>query len=272
MLKLIPLLLCMIVLAGCSNKEDSSISTEDILQGIDTGAANKLAAENRKETATTEEFDEPEELRKTASKEKMKTTTQKSMPTTDAVTSSNKNKTDGPYTVQVNVYSLRRPAERLSEKLSALGYTAYVAEIEAPTPGLSGIQYRVRVGGFPTRPEAEKCGQELSEKLSLEYWIDYRKNDNTTENYSAVSHDYNYGTQGNTNAYEPSPATYNDIPATSTAAPTPTTPIYNSPTEPEKPADTYQPAPDPQPAQTYDSPTEPVPDNTQQQPAEKFEF
>jgi len=250
-------LLTLLAATGCKKKSESSISAEDIIKDMDSLALNKTGNAPAA-GATSEEFDEPEELRKPA----------KAAPPAAAASSSVTKFSseysfveNGRYTLQVNVYSLRRPAERLSEKLTKMGYVSYVAEIESPLPQLSGVQYRVRVGGFATRSEAEKCGQELTEKHSLEYWIDYRKNDNTTENYSTTN-------STNSNSYT------NDTYTTPAApAPEPEPAPYIPPaTEPE-PAPYVPPTADPAPATDPVPVTDSVPSVIEPAPAPaKFEF
>ncbi|MBL8028844.1 MAG: SPOR domain-containing protein [Fibrobacteres bacterium] len=262
---------------GCKKKEESTISAEEIIKGMDSLATTK---KENTEIAANETFDEPEELSsakkvtqnealtkavsepvKETEKVKTEPVVQQKKPETTVpnVPASANGYTftpDGYYTLQVHVYSMRQPAEKLSEKLSQLGYRSYVAEIESPQPQLSGIQYRVRVGAFRTRAEAEKCGQEIKEKLTLDYWIDYRKNDNTTENYS-TSAGSSYQPAA---APEPEPAPY---------VPPAAEPVQTYTPPPAEPAPAPAPVPEPAapvPAQTT-SPAPPAPAPTPAQPA-----
>ncbi len=257
-------LLCLLLLfmSGCKGKEESSISAEDILRGADSLAAERLKAAQNAETVSHDLLDEPEEISKPKAG-KTKIESSKPLPKRvvnepqDFATSNKGAAGEGIYAIQVNVFSLKRPAERLSEKLSGMGYHSYVAEVESPVQGLNGIQYRVRVGGFQTRNEARKCGEELNQKLGLDFWIDYRKNDNTTDNYS-TSAPYQESWQ---------------------ATPPPSQPEFPQqqqttypPYEPEQPIEPTQPVEPEQPA----SPEPPVvrePENSTTPPStEKFEF
>jgi len=57
-----------------------------------------------------------------------------------------------PYTVQVGVYDARRPADRVVQHLSELGYSAFLAEF----PNRTGrTRYRIYVGRFVTKQEAD---------------------------------------------------------------------------------------------------------------------
>jgi cell division septation protein DedD len=54
----------------------------------------------------------------------------------------------GIYVVQVNSTAMRGGAEKMANKLKSMGFPAYVAEVENPTPELVGLYFRVRIGGF----------------------------------------------------------------------------------------------------------------------------
>ncbi|GEM_PF-1630432 len=72
----------------------------------------------------------------------------------------------GPYTIQVASFAERKGAEALSQKLKRKGYQAYVATGEVPQ---KGIRYRVRIGHYPNRAEAQKAAERIhdAEKLSF---------------------------------------------------------------------------------------------------------
>lgn len=62
------------------------------------------------------------------------------------------------WTVQVAAFRSPEPAEALQRALAASGYEAYVT----PSTGEDGmVRYRVRVGGYPSRSEAEKVVERL---------------------------------------------------------------------------------------------------------------
>jgi DedD protein len=60
--------------------------------------------------------------------------------------------TDGAYTLQVVSYDAREPAESFAATLRARGHKAFVAQADVPGRGRF---FRVRVGPFTTRKEAE---------------------------------------------------------------------------------------------------------------------
>jgi cell division septation protein DedD len=70
----------------------------------------------------------------------------------------------GMHTVQVGSYRSKMQASTLVEKLNKKGYPAYLIEASIPQKGL---WYRIRVGYFQTREEAEKISSEIKEKEKL---------------------------------------------------------------------------------------------------------
>ncbi len=137
--------------------------------------------------------------------------------------SSNAFSAGGKYVVQVLVFQTRSRADALVEKLSGLGFPAYVAEVENPTSELSGTFYRVRIGDFATREEAAAFGQESLTPQGYEFWVDAKANDGVGAG------------SGSSVAPEPAPAK---------AAPLP------SPPHPTPAAAVTPPAPAPKPAAT----------------------
>ena len=85
---------------------------------------------------------------------------------------------DGRYVVQVNSTALQGGAQRMVNKLKNLGYPAYVAEVENPTPELIGLYFRVRIGGFDALSEAKAFAENALSPDGYDYWIDRKANDN----------------------------------------------------------------------------------------------
>jgi cell division septation protein DedD len=74
--------------------------------------------------------------------------------------------TDG-YAVQLAALNSRTEAEAMAQRLLAKGYTAYVL---APTGGTPAV-FRVRVGTFPTRREAQTVAARLEQEERFKPWI-----------------------------------------------------------------------------------------------------
>lgn len=73
----------------------------------------------------------------------------------------------GGYTVQVAAVKQRNEAEAIARRLVSRGYEAYVVE-----PGVSGARmYRVRVGSYADRGDAEKVVKRLAQEERFKPWI-----------------------------------------------------------------------------------------------------
>jgi len=83
----------------------------------------------------------------------------------------------GSIVVQVSVFKSSRQAANLVEKLAAQGYPAYVAEVENPTPEMSGTYHRVRIGRFQRIADAKAFGENTLRPAGYDYWVDNKKND-----------------------------------------------------------------------------------------------
>ena len=83
----------------------------------------------------------------------------------------------GSFVVQVSVFKNKRGAAHLVEKLANEGYPAYVAEVESPTPEMSGTYHRVRIGRFQRIADARAFGQNTLKPSGYEFWVDNKKND-----------------------------------------------------------------------------------------------
>jgi cell division protein FtsN len=74
----------------------------------------------------------------------------------------------GRFTVNVGSFKERVKAERLMNELKDKGYKAFVAEATIPQ---KGTWYRVSVGRFPSRKEAQTFAQEVKEKEGIDYFV-----------------------------------------------------------------------------------------------------
>jgi cell division protein FtsN len=78
------------------------------------------------------------------------------------------------WTVQVGAYRTRELAEEYRKSLSAAGHDAYVTAFSSSE---GTVRYRVRVGSFTTRNEAEKTASRLKAERSLNPFVTPRPAD-----------------------------------------------------------------------------------------------
>jgi len=71
------------------------------------------------------------------------------------------------YAVQIAALNVRSDAEAIARRLSNKGYAAYVV---APPDGTPAV-YRVRVGKFPTKREAETVAAKLQKEEQFKPWV-----------------------------------------------------------------------------------------------------
>jgi cell division septation protein DedD len=71
------------------------------------------------------------------------------------------------YVVQVAALNIRTEADAIAKRLSSKGYSAYVIPPPTGTPAV----YRVRVGRFGTRREAESVAAKLQREEQFKPWI-----------------------------------------------------------------------------------------------------
>ena len=71
------------------------------------------------------------------------------------------------YAVQIAALNVRTEAEAIAKRLSSKGYAAYVL---TPATGSPSV-YRVRVGKFPTRREAESVAAKLQKEEQFTPWV-----------------------------------------------------------------------------------------------------
>lgn len=74
----------------------------------------------------------------------------------------------GAYAIQVASFTNKKGAEGLSQKLKRKGYDAYVTAGEVPE---KGTRYRVRIGHYPNRAEAQKAAERIQEAEKLSFLI-----------------------------------------------------------------------------------------------------
>jgi len=82
----------------------------------------------------------------------------------------------GRYNIQIAVLPSESSARSLVRRMSNNGIRAYYAQVENPAQ-LLGSYYRVRVGFFNGRSEAENFARTRLEPLGYAWWVDKRKND-----------------------------------------------------------------------------------------------
>ena len=71
------------------------------------------------------------------------------------------------FAVQIAALNVRSEAEAIAKRLASKGYAAYVLSPANGTPAV----YRVRVGKFPTRREAETVAGRLQKEEQFKPWV-----------------------------------------------------------------------------------------------------
>ena len=71
------------------------------------------------------------------------------------------------FAVQIAALNVRSEADAIAKRLSSKGYAAYVISPATGTPAV----YRVRVGKFPTRREAETVAARLQKEEQFKPWV-----------------------------------------------------------------------------------------------------
>ena len=69
--------------------------------------------------------------------------------------------------MQIAALNVRSEADAIAKRLASKGYSAYVLPPASGTPSV----YRVRVGKFPTRREAESIAAKLQKEEQFKPWI-----------------------------------------------------------------------------------------------------
>jgi cell division septation protein DedD len=71
------------------------------------------------------------------------------------------------YAVQIAAVNERGEADAMAKRLSSKGYAAYVLAPAAGTPSM----YRVRIGKFPTKREADTMAAKLQKEEQFRPWV-----------------------------------------------------------------------------------------------------
>jgi len=71
------------------------------------------------------------------------------------------------FAVQIAALNVRGDAEAIAKRLSSKGYSAYVMSPPAGAPTV----FRVRIGKFPTRREAENVASKLQKEEQFKPWV-----------------------------------------------------------------------------------------------------
>lgn len=82
----------------------------------------------------------------------------------------------GDWVVQVAIHKSEAGAQEKVAKLANLGIPAYVVQA-APNAGLSGSYWRVRVGRFVQRSDAQKYGDFVLKPAGYAFWVDRKANE-----------------------------------------------------------------------------------------------
>lgn len=180
---------------------------------------------------------------------------------------------NGRYVVQIAAGPSSSGAEELANAFRGKGYPAYVAEVQNPTPELSGTYYRVRIGGFDMLADAKAFGENILRPANYDYWVDLKANDAVgTGSGAGAAADYSSGSSTYTPsytapaatepAYTPStPATTTDYGAGSSSGTTTssydwstTTPSTATPTTPTPSSEPSTTTPSTEPSWTTETP------------------
>jgi len=110
--------------------------------------------------------------------------------------------TSGAFVIQVDIKPSMKAAEKAIAKLSTQGITAYAAEVENPGE-LEGTYYRVRIGYFSNRKDAESFAKGTLEPAGYAWWVDLKSNDDVGA--PAVNEDNGSSWTPSETAREPEP-------------------------------------------------------------------
>lgn len=83
----------------------------------------------------------------------------------------------GDWVLQVNVHRSEADAQAQIAKLAKDGIPAYTVAFQSGEEHLSGSYWRVRVGRFSSRADAQKYGSSVLEPKGLKFWIDKKSNE-----------------------------------------------------------------------------------------------
>jgi len=82
----------------------------------------------------------------------------------------------GEWTIQVGIHKSEEGARTMIAKLNGKGIRAYVVQAAAGA-GLSGSYWRVRVGCFAARSDAQAFGDKVLKPGGYSFWIDRKSNE-----------------------------------------------------------------------------------------------
>lgn len=82
----------------------------------------------------------------------------------------------GDWVVQVGIHKSEDGARGMVAKLGSIGIPAYVVQAAA-NAGLSGSYWRVRVGRFVLRGDAQKFGESVLKPAGYSFWVDRKANE-----------------------------------------------------------------------------------------------
>ena len=129
---------------------------------------------------------------------------------------------DGRYVVQIAAGPSSGSADEMAGAFKGKGYPAYVAEVQNPTPELTGTYYRVRIGGFAMLADAKAFGENILRPANYDYWVDLKSNDAVGTGSSVSQTPYSSGTSSYTpSSSEPATPVYTPTTTESNASTTP---------------------------------------------------
>jgi DedD protein len=152
------ILFLLLLLSGCSKDEEIA----ELEQEIRESEAVDPLAERPEASDTTAAAEEPGEV----------VMTPEAAPTEEPVREEMPRRPDiAGYTVQVAAGTNYEYTSELVDLFNQRGYEAFV------TDAVVGGQtfYRVRIGTFEDKRDAKALGEELKDKYSVSYWIDYNQ-------------------------------------------------------------------------------------------------
>jgi hypothetical protein len=133
---------------------------------------------------------------------------------------------EGRYVVQIAAGPSSAGAEEMANAFKGKGYPAYVAEVQNPTPELSGTYYRIRIGGFSMLADAKAFGENILRPANYDYWVDLKSNDAVGTGSGAAS---STGFSSGASTYSPSSTPASTEPSyTSSTTTSATTADYGS--------------------------------------------
>lgn len=83
----------------------------------------------------------------------------------------------GEWVLQVNVHKSEAEAKAQIAKLGQVGIPGYAVPVPTGDANLSGNYWRVRVGRFTTRADAQTYGKSVLEPKGLKFWVDRKSNE-----------------------------------------------------------------------------------------------